>query len=89
MQEIFQINQPDLDFGIYRILNSRQNEIQQFLTRTLPNNINGAFNGNFEQANSVYNHLYTFFSRYYDQAILSANAATKAIPTLFLTQVKK
>ncbi|MEE3618016.1 site-specific DNA-methyltransferase [Actinobacillus pleuropneumoniae] len=67
MQEIFQINQPDLDFGIYRILNSRQNEIQQFLTRTLPNNINGAFNGNFEQANSVYNHLYTFFSRYYDQ----------------------
>ncbi|UKH21703.1 site-specific DNA-methyltransferase [Actinobacillus pleuropneumoniae] len=67
MQEIFQINQPDLDFGIYRILNSRQNEIQQFLTRTLPNKINGAFNGNFEQANSVYNHLYTFFSRYYDQ----------------------
>ncbi len=67
LQEIFQINQPDLDFGIYRILNSRQNEIQQFLTRTLPNNINGAFNGNFEQANSVYNHLYNFFSRYYDQ----------------------
>ncbi|WGE75856.1 site-specific DNA-methyltransferase [Actinobacillus equuli] len=67
MQEIFQIDQPDLDFGIYRILNSRQNEIQQFLTRTLPNKINGAFNGNFEQANSVYNHLYTFFSRYYDQ----------------------
>ena len=24
LQEIFQINQPDLDFGIYRILNSRQ-----------------------------------------------------------------
>ncbi|UKH16236.1 site-specific DNA-methyltransferase [Actinobacillus pleuropneumoniae] len=66
MQEIFQINQPDLDFGIYRILNSRQNEIQQFLTRTLPNKIQTAFNGNFEQANSVYNHLYTFFSRYYD-----------------------
>ncbi|HHW7519120.1 TPA: site-specific DNA-methyltransferase [Mannheimia haemolytica] len=67
MQEIFQIDQPDLDFGIYRILNSRQNEIQQFLTHTLPNKIQTAFNGNFEQANNVYNHLYTFFSRYYDQ----------------------
>lgn len=67
LQEIFQIDQPDLDFGIYRILNSRQNEIQQFLTHTLPNKIQTAFNGNFEQANSVYNHLHTFFSRYYDQ----------------------
>lgn len=67
LQEIFQIDQPDLDFGIYRILNSRQNEIQQFLTHTLPNKIQTAFNGNFEQANNVYNHLYTFFSRYYDQ----------------------
>ncbi|WP_346557002.1 site-specific DNA-methyltransferase [Mannheimia haemolytica] len=67
MQEIFQIDQPDLDFGIYRILNSRQSEIQHFLTHTLPNKIKTAFNGNFEQANSVYNHLHTFFSRYYDQ----------------------
>ena len=67
MQEIFQINQPDLDFGIYRILNSRQTQINEFLQKTLPNKINAAFNGNFEQANNVYNHLYTFFSRYYDQ----------------------
>ena len=67
LQEIFQINQPDLDFGIYRILNSRQMQINEFLQKTLPNKINVAFNGNFEQANNVYNHLYTFFSRYYDQ----------------------
>ena len=67
LQEIFQINQPDLDFGIYRILNSRQTQINEFLQKTLPNKINSAFNGNFEQANNVYNHLYTFFSRYYDQ----------------------
>ena len=67
LQEIFQINQPDLDFGIYRILNSRQTQINDFLQKTLPNKINAAFNGNFEQANNVYNHLYTFFSRYYDQ----------------------
>ena len=67
LQEIFQINQPDLDFGIYRILNSRQTQINEFLQKTLPNKINAAFNDNFEQANNVYNHLYTFFSRYYDQ----------------------
>ena len=67
LEEIFQINQPDLDFGIYRILNSRQTQINEFLQKTLPNKINAAFNGNFEQANNVYNHLYTFFSRYYDQ----------------------
>ena len=67
LQEIFQINQADLDFGIYRILNSRQTQINEFLQKTLPNKINAAFNGNFEQANNVYNHLYTFFSRYYDQ----------------------
>ena len=67
LQEVFQINQPDLDFGIYRILNSRQTQINEFLQKTLPNKINAAFNGNFEQANNVYNHLYTFFSRYYDQ----------------------
>lgn len=67
LQEIFQINQADLDFGIYRILNSRQEQINEFLQKTLPTKINTAFNGNFEQANSVYNHLYTFFSRYYDQ----------------------
>ena len=70
LQEIFQINQPDLDFGIYRILNSRQTQINEFLQKTLPNKINAAFNGNFEQANNVYNHLYTFFSRYYDQGDL-------------------
>lgn len=67
LQEIFQINQPDLDFGIYRILNSRQNEIHHFLNHTLPKKIKTAFNGNFEQETSVYNHLYTFFSRYYEQ----------------------
>ncbi|MDD0824389.1 site-specific DNA-methyltransferase [Mannheimia sp. AT1] len=67
MQEIFQINQADLDFGIYRILNSRQEQINEFLQKTLPAKIKKAFSNNFEQEISVYNHLYIFFSRYYDQ----------------------
>ena len=78
LQEVFQINQPDLDFGIYRILNSRQTQINDFLQKTLPNKINAAFDGNFEQANNVYNHLYTFFSRYYDNGDFISQRRYKA-----------
>ena len=31
LQEIFQIDRTDLDFGIYRILNSRSQEIGDYL----------------------------------------------------------
>ena len=34
--ELFQLNQPDLDFGIYRILRARAAEITDFLDRRLP-----------------------------------------------------
>lgn len=66
LKEIFQINQPELDFGIYRILNSRATEIAAFLETTLPQKIQTALAGNTEQETAVYNHLFTFFSRYYD-----------------------
>lgn len=36
LREIFQIDRPDLDFGIYRILNSRQKEINEYLEKKLP-----------------------------------------------------
>ena len=67
LKEIFQINQPELDFGIYRILNSRAAEIATFLETTLPQKIQTALAGKPEQETAVYNHLFTFFSRYYDQ----------------------
>lgn len=35
LKEIFQINRPDLDFGIYRILNARSAEISEFLDKRL------------------------------------------------------
>ena len=66
LKEIFQINQPELDFGIYRILNSRAAEIATFLETTLPQKIQTALASNAEQETAVYNHLFTFFSRYYD-----------------------
>lgn len=36
LREIFQIDRPDLDFGIYRILNQRAAEINAFLETRLP-----------------------------------------------------
>ncbi len=35
LREIFQIDKPDLDFGIYRIINQRAEQIDHYLTHTL------------------------------------------------------
>lgn len=35
LREIFQIDQPDLDFGVYRILNARAGEIENYLSERL------------------------------------------------------
>ena len=43
LQEIFQIDRADLDFGIYRILNSRSQEIGDYLQNKLPAKIQAAF----------------------------------------------
>ena len=121
LKQMFQINRPDLDFGVYRILNARRDEISDFLNHRLKTKVEQylsetkkdvsgnqkdtliarikdefgkrAFDeaGNLvddealaspdgqaymalrQQADSsfdegqVYNHLATFFSRYYDE----------------------
>lgn len=113
LREIFQIDRADLDFGIYRILNSRSKEIGDYLQNRLPAKIQAAFSTSSQtQINSwqkelaeaektaaalganpdnlpkiqelkdkitsaqkgsvtseavVYNHLLTFFSRYYEE----------------------
>lgn len=121
LKNIFQIDRPDLDFGIYRILNARRNEISDYLDNRLrakvetyltdaksdvhdsqlesiTNQIKDEFgkrafdeagklvnetaiesslgqqyqelrdhaDSSFDQA-QVFSHLYTFFSRYYDE----------------------
>ena len=113
LAELFQLDQADLDFGIYRIMNARRDEINQFLESDLLPQVREAF-GEYkssdkaeiqkeldkvvegvktagmdpEQApkvkelrarlaeeavdvtaleNEVYDHLYSFFSRYYDE----------------------
>ena len=67
LQEIFQTDRADLDFGIYKILNSRADEINRYLSDTLPAQIQAALQNNEAQETAVYNHLLTFFSRYYEE----------------------
>ena len=123
LKELFQLNQPDLDFGFYRIMHSRVKEVTAFIENELLDTIKSAFdsakvegsqndfdsarakvidnigddafdeNGNLKEMyanskagkeflaaqqkladagsaltgeDSVYYHLYRFFSRYYD-----------------------
>ncbi len=112
LREIFQIDRPELDFGIYRILNARATEINDYLQNRLLEKVRIALGegaqaqrgqvaqelqekeaqyradgmnpddvprvkelreklalysaGNNEHENSVFSHLLSFFSRYYD-----------------------
>lgn len=42
LREIFQINRPELDFGIYRILNARASEINDYLENRLAEKVQAA-----------------------------------------------
>lgn len=42
LREIFQIDRPELDFGIYRILNARADEINDYLEQRLPEKVQAA-----------------------------------------------
>lgn len=46
LRELFQLNQPDLDFGLYRIMHAKAREIEQFLNDDLLKIIGDAFAGN-------------------------------------------
>ena len=71
LQQLFRADAADLDFGIYRIINYRRDQLQAFIDEELPTIVQNALGENTEQTQNqredvVYNHLYTFFSRYYD-----------------------
>ena len=113
LAELFQLDQADLDFSIYRIMNARRDEINRFLERDLLPQVREAF-GEYKSSdkaelqkeldkiaegiraggmdpekspkvqelrarlteeavditaleNEVFDHLYSFFSRYYDE----------------------
>lgn len=130
LMELFQLNQPELDFGLYRVMAARRDEISQFLERDLLPQVQQAFavyqsadkadlqkdlQRAIAQADAlgadpetmpkvkdlraklqhdavdvnaleaeVYDHLYTFFRRYYSEGDFLAKrvykAGTYAIP---------
>lgn len=69
--DILQLDLAALDFGIYRILNYRRREIEDFLDRELLVRIDAALatlpgKPTEDEQGRLFHHLYTFFSRYYD-----------------------
>ena len=113
LKELFQLDQPDLDFGLYRIMHAKSAEVSQFLDKDLLPQVQAAF-GQYKTADKaeiekelakviagieaagmdpaqspkvtdlrerlrsdavdlgslereVYDHLFSFFRRYYDQ----------------------
>ncbi len=43
LKELFQLDQPDLDFGLYRIMHAKSAEVTQFLERDLLPQVKAAF----------------------------------------------
>ena len=43
LKELFQLDQPDLDFGLYRIMHAKSAEITQFLENNLLPQVQAAF----------------------------------------------
>lgn len=68
LRELFQLNEPDLDFGFYRVMHAKAKEVNAFLVERLPQEIKAAFaSSGGESEADVYDHLYHFFERYYDK----------------------
>lgn len=52
LREMFQLNQPELDFGLYRIMHARKDDINRFIDQDLPRITREAF-ANFASADKV------------------------------------
>ena len=48
LQQLFRADNADLDFGIYRIINYRRDQIQNFIDEELPAIVNDVFDSNSE-----------------------------------------
>lgn len=69
--DILKLDLAELDFGIYRILNYRRNEVEAFLDVELPRRIDAELAKlpgapTEDEQGRIFHHLYTFLSRYYD-----------------------
>lgn len=72
LRKIFRVDYEDLDFGIYKIMNYKSKEINKFIDNIKSNVEENKIN-NEEKIlfyNDVYNRIYDFFSRYFDNGDL-------------------
>lgn len=54
LREVFQIDRPELDFGVYRILNARADEINEYLEKRLKGKVEQALaSGNAANINQL------------------------------------
>jgi len=70
LEDLFQFETSDLDFGIYRIINQKQTVIKNFVKKDLTESIRRQckeINATSEETAEVFDHIYQFFSRYYDK----------------------
>ncbi|MDI6603309.1 MAG: site-specific DNA-methyltransferase [Patescibacteria group bacterium] len=77
LKTLFQFEVSDLDFGIYRILNYKHDQIVKFIQEDLKNKVESAFAKHKAQKDEVetideiklqvFNDLYSFFSRFYEE----------------------
>ena len=69
LEEIFEIDKAELDFGIYRIINQKRTEINKFLN-TLEDDVREELKSFLDITSiesDIYSHLTNFFSRYYSE----------------------
>lgn len=52
LKELFQLDQPDLDFGLYRVMHAKSAEVSQFLDKDLLPQVKAAF-GQYKSADKV------------------------------------
>jgi len=70
LSELFQFESSDLDFGIYRIINQKQTIIRKYIDKELVESISQQcedINATSEETAEIFDHIYQFFSRYYDK----------------------
>lgn len=74
LKSMFEVDKADLDFGVYKIINQKREQINDFLdnklSKDIENQLNDLCNNEEEKINTeekVYSHLTNFFSRYYDE----------------------
>src|SRR5712664_1032585 len=84
LKELFQLDQPDLDFGLYRIMHAKSAEVTQFLDKALLPKVKDLRAKLKSDAvdvdvleNEVYDHLFSFFRRYYSEGDFLAKRVYK------------